>query len=108
VPHNTPSHLSKFIRRLTREFATMFKRFRKVRPLRGCGHLGMICLSMCVLFVFNRIIVEFFYQMMADIYPQYLVNPRVEQAVAIIGSLLLLVIQFFLYDLIEDIFSRQR
>jgi hypothetical protein len=71
----------------------------------GCGFLVLTCLFSCFFLVLNSALVVRFYPMLAWAGPSFLRNTRIEQMMMFIGPVLLIVVEWWLVDLIVDLLS---
>jgi hypothetical protein len=74
----------------------------------GCGHLVALLLVTSVLLVVDTFAVSLGYQAWREYRGATADNPRIVQAVLIIGPLVLLFLQYWLYDRVRDFVFRPR
>ena len=69
----------------------------------GCGHLVALLVVTSVLLVIDTFAVSLAYQAWSEYRGPRADNPRIVQAVLIIGPLVLLFLQYWLYDRVRDL-----
>ncbi|HEX5105715.1 MAG TPA: hypothetical protein VFV87_17970, partial [Pirellulaceae bacterium] len=68
----------------------------------GCGFLLLSVLISCVLLVFNGLIITNVYAASAATLPEPLRDRRLSQAIVFLGPVLLLVVQWWAFDVTVD------
>ena len=68
----------------------------------GCGYLLITVIVSCLLLVFNALIVRNVYYTTADSLPEILRERRWSQAIIFLGPIVLLVVQWWAYDVTVD------
>jgi hypothetical protein len=74
----------------------------KVRTRLGCGYLLLTILISCVLLTINGLIVTNAYYTLAVTMPAGSIHPRVGQAIVFLGPVLLLVVEWWIFDVATD------
>jgi hypothetical protein len=68
----------------------------------GCGFTLLTALAACLLLVLNGLIVGNVYGSTAEVLPALLREPRWAQTIVFVGPVLLMVVQFWAYDVAVD------
>jgi hypothetical protein len=79
---------------------------RSPRPRRdGCGFLTLTCVFTCFFLILNSALVARFYPELADLGPNWLQHPRIEQMMKFVAPVLLIFVQWWVVDLAADFFA---
>lgn len=82
------------------------KRGKQRRGGDGCGFLLFACLMACVLLIINAVVLRTLYAWYLPQAPQFVQHPRFGRAVLFVGPLFMLVVQWALFDRIQDLVGR--
>jgi hypothetical protein len=93
-----------------------FWRRRKTRSRRGgcafflwtCLYFWLFCVSSCLFLLLNSALIKGFYGQFALQGPDFLLRPRVVQAVMFIGPVLMIFVEWWVIDLVVDLVTPKR
>lgn len=74
----------------------------------GCGFIVVLCASMCLMLIINSALVLLAYDTAQPVLPAWMSNRRVVQAVLFAGPVLMIVVEWWLYDMAADLWHGRR
>jgi hypothetical protein len=79
------------------------------RPMAdGCGNWLFTCLISLLFLLLNVALIQNTYKMFVPLAPEYLQDVRMAQAIAILGPILLLLIEWWLVEFLADLLALRR
>ena len=70
----------------------------------GCGYTMLVCIVACVLFIFNLAVCSAGYESMRATKLEILADPKFRQGILLSAPVLLIFVEFLIYDFMIDIF----
>jgi hypothetical protein len=71
----------------------------------GCGFILLTCLVSCAALLVNVAVFSGVYTYLEALGPDWLDQPRIEQSIKLIAPVLMLVVEWRLFDLLTDMFA---
>ena len=73
----------------------------------GCGYVSVVTLVACVLLVINSFMVHAGLKAYQEVAPAELSEPRAQQAIQIVLPVILIFMEYWLYDRLVDRFAKR-
>ncbi len=86
----------------------MPKRRKYVWGAEGCGFLIFTCIFTCCFLAINALLVTSIYVWLFPYGPEFLREPRIRQVILFAGPIVLVVVEWWLFDLLIDYLAPNR